>query len=98
MNPLRAQFDALLAQYRRNLPQKLAQLEELFHAGQSAELRRELRDLVASAARFGVPQIGDAARAAEACLVENPDAAQRNEFGNRLSRLKKLGMELASTG
>ena len=24
MNPLRAQFDALLAQYRRDLPQRLA--------------------------------------------------------------------------
>ena len=98
MNPLRAQFDALLAEYRANLPQKLAQMEELFLSGRIAELRRELHTLGGSAGTFGVPEVGDAARAAEECLVEDPDAAQRNEFGNRFARLKKLGTALASTG
>lgn len=98
MNPLRAQFDALLAEYRTGLPRKLAHMEELMNSSRFAELRRELHTLGGSAGTFGLPQVGEAARAAEACLVDDPDAAQRNELGNRFARLKKLGTELASTG
>lgn len=65
MNPLRAEFDALLAEYRRELPPKLARLEEHFAAGRFTELRRELHTLAGSAGTFGLPQVGEAARAAE---------------------------------
>lgn len=89
MNPLRAQFDALLAQYRRELPARIAALEALLAAGRLDELRRALHRLAGSAGTFGLPQVGEAARAAEESLVpENPDAAQRREFASHFARLK----------
>lgn len=97
MNPLRAQFDALIAEYRAELPAKIAQMEALWSAGRIAELKRVLHTLAGSAGTFGLPEVGDAARAAEECLVDDPDAVQRNAFGNAFARLKKLGTTLAST-
>jgi hypothetical protein len=96
VNPLRAQFDALLAGYRRDLPAKIAELETLWSAGRIAELRRALQGLRGSAGRFGLPEVGEAARAAEDCLVDDPGVVQRNAFGNAFSRLRKLGTSLAS--
>jgi HPt (histidine-containing phosphotransfer) domain-containing protein len=96
VNPLRAQFDALLAEYRAGLPQKLAHMEELLRAGRVAELRRALHTLGGSAGTFGLPEVGVAARACEDCLLDEPDPVQRNNFGNAFARLKKLGMSLAS--
>jgi HPt (histidine-containing phosphotransfer) domain-containing protein len=98
MNPLRAQFDALLAEYRAELPQKLDAMEALWSAGRIPELRRALHTLAGSAGTFGLPQVGDQARAAEECLVDEPDAVQGNAFGNAFAKLKKLGTSLASTG
>lgn len=97
MNPLRAQFDALLSEYRRGLPAKMAQMEAHWAAGRTDELRRALHTLSGSAGTFGLPQVGEAAKACEECLVDNPDAVQRTTFGNAFARLKKLGMSLAST-
>ncbi|MGH8689487.1 MAG: Hpt domain-containing protein, partial [Burkholderiales bacterium] len=65
MNPLRAEFDAIIAEYRATLPQKVSRLEQLLEAGSIAELRRELHTLAGSAGTFGLPQVGAAARAAE---------------------------------
>lgn len=98
MNPLRAQFDAVLAQYRRDLPAKIADMESLWSAQRIPELRRALHTLGGSAGTFGLPEVGDAARAAEDCLVDDPDVVQRNAFGNAFARLKKLGTSLASAG
>ena len=98
MNPLRAEFDALIAEYRSAVPQRLARMEELLGANRVPELRRELHSLSGSAGTFGLPELGDAARVAEDCLMDNPDAVQRNAFGNAFARLMKLGMALASSG
>jgi HPt (histidine-containing phosphotransfer) domain-containing protein len=98
MNPLRAQFDALLDEYRRELPAKIAHMEALLAAGRTGELRRALHSLGGSAGTFGLPQVGDVARACEDCLVDNPDAVQRNKFGNVFAKLKKLGTAIASSG
>jgi HPt (histidine-containing phosphotransfer) domain-containing protein len=98
VNPLRAQFDALLAEYREELPRKLAHMEELLSAGRVGELRRALHTLGGSAGTFGLPEVGMAARACEECLVDEPDVVQRNNFGNAFARLKKLGTSLASDG
>ena len=98
MNPLRAQFDALLADYRSDLPAKIGEMEGLWSAGRIAELRRALHMLGGSAGTFGLPEVGNAAAAAEQCLVDQPDALQRNAFGNAFARLKQLGTALASPG
>ena len=97
MNPLRAQFDALIAEYRAQLPAKIAQMEALWSAGWIAELKGALRTFASAAGTFGLPDVGDAAHAAEECLVDDPDAVQRNAFGNAFARLKRLGTALAST-
>ena len=63
MNPL----DELRAEYRAELPAKLAHLKELLNQGRLKELHRALHSLAGSAGTFGLPAVGDAAREAEAC-------------------------------
>lgn len=92
VDPLRAEFDALLAEYRRDLVAKLARLEEHLAAGRLAELTRELHTLAGSAGTFGMRPLGEAARAAEAYLDAcgaSPDAAQRAELARLVARLRR---------
>lgn len=63
MNPL----DELRAEYRAELPAKLAHLRELLTKGQLKDLHRALHTLAGSAGTFGLPAVGEAAREAEAC-------------------------------
>jgi HPt (histidine-containing phosphotransfer) domain-containing protein len=84
-NPLRAEFDALLAEYRRELPRKLGRLQEHFAAGRLGELRRELHALAGSAGTFGLPEVSKAARAAEDYL----EAGGGNELGTLLRRIEE---------
>ena len=71
MNP-REELDALLAEYRASLPQKLALIDALLAEGRMAELRRALHTLAGSAGTFGLASVGTAARAAEELLAANP--------------------------
>jgi HPt (histidine-containing phosphotransfer) domain-containing protein len=82
MNKQGGGFDALLAEYRAELPQKLTRLESLLADGRFAELTRELHTLAGSAGTFGLPRVGKAAGAAEAYLIScgSPDAGQRAEL------------------
>lgn len=63
MNPL----DELRAEYRAELPAKLAHLKALLARNQMKELQRALHTLAGSAGTFGLPAVGEAAREAEAC-------------------------------
>ncbi len=85
MNPLMREFDALLAEYRRELPPKLARLEEHFAAGRFTELRRELHTIAGSAGTFGLPQVGEAARVAEDYLETAGGAGP--ELGSLLRKI-----------
>lgn len=97
INPLRKELEAVLAQYRRDLPARISALEALLSAGRLTELKRALHRLAGSAGTFGVPEVGDAARAAEESLVvKNSDAAQRREFAKHFARLREMGTSLAS--
>jgi HPt (histidine-containing phosphotransfer) domain-containing protein len=62
MNPL----DELRAEYRAELPGKLAHLKALLAQNRLKELHRALHTLAGSAGTFGLPAVGEAARAAEA--------------------------------
>lgn len=72
-------FAALRAEYRAALPQRLHAIEQLraalaagtLPAGQRRELQRQLHSLAGSGKTFGLPEVGAAARAAEA-LLEAP--------------------------
>jgi HPt (histidine-containing phosphotransfer) domain-containing protein len=65
VSALEAELEALRAEYRADLPRRLARIEALAAAASRAELARELHSLAGSAATFGLPRVGDAARAAE---------------------------------
>lgn len=96
MNPLMREFDALLAEYRTGLPQKLARLDELLAAGRLPDLGRELHTLAGSAGTFGLPKVGEAARAAETYLLGcggKLDPAQRAEL---TLLLQELGASIAA--
>ena len=82
-NPLRAELDALLAEYRRSLEPKLARLHELFAAQRFRDLRRELHTLGGSAGTFGLPELGKAAQEAEAYL----EAGGGKELGSLLRKI-----------
>ena len=92
------EFDELRAEYRSEMPAKLARLDALWsrvtsgNAGveELAELRRALHTIAGSAGSFGLPEIGDAARAAENFLESTSDlgAEQRAEFARLLGELR----------
>jgi len=92
------EFDELRAEYRSEMPAKLARLDALWArvasgdtaAGELAELRRALHTIAGSAGSFGLPEIGDAARTAENFLesTSNLGAEQRAEFARLLDALR----------
>jgi HPt (histidine-containing phosphotransfer) domain-containing protein len=91
MNPPRAELDALLAEYRANLPATLARIDALLGKAKYAELARELHTLAGSAGTFGLPEVGTAAAAAEAYLEAcgcGPDDRQRAELQQLLARIR----------
>ena len=101
-------FAELAADYRRELPAILAQVESLWDrladnvasSEQIAELQHELHTLVGTAQTMGLPAVTDAARAAETCLASllergaAPDRALKKEFSRLLAELKQsAGMD-----
>jgi len=88
VNPLRAEFDAIIAEYHATLPQKIEHLERLLKNGAIAELRRELHTLAGSAGTFGLPRVGAAAQAAENFLAGELDPARRVELERLLGALR----------
>ena len=90
MNDPRAEFDALLAEYRRDLPQTLARIEALLAGGRFTELRRALHTLAGSAGTYGLPGVGQAAAAAEAQLEAGSplDAARRTDLERLVARVR----------
>jgi HPt (histidine-containing phosphotransfer) domain-containing protein len=90
MNHRRAEFDALLAEYRRDLPQRLARIEALLAGGRFAELGRDLHTLAGSAGTYGLRRVGEAAAAAEAYIEGDAplDAARRAELERLVTRVR----------
>ena len=90
MNDQRAEFDALLAEYRRDLPQTIARIDSLLAGARFAELRRALHTLAGSAGTYGLPRLGQAAAVAQAHLeAEMPlDAARRAELERLVARVR----------
>lgn len=87
----RKDIDALIAEYRRDVPKKIEQLQALSSAGHLAELIRELHTLAGSAGTFGLRQLGEAARATENHLIScgrSLDDAQRAELDRLLDILR----------
>jgi HPt (histidine-containing phosphotransfer) domain-containing protein len=103
LESFRRQLQALSAEYRSALPERLAQIECLWrelaggilHPARMADLQRELHTLAGSAKTFGVAEIGEAAAAAESFIepfcaqAALPDSAGRAEFTRLLDALKQ---------
>ena len=90
MNDRRAEVDALFAEYRRDLPRRLERLEAMLAGGRLVELRRALHTLAGSAGTYGLPRVGQAAAAAEACLEAGLplDTARRAELERLVARVR----------
>jgi len=88
VNPLRAEFDSIIAEYRGSLPARIERLDALLAAGDIGALARELHTLAGSAGTFGLPQLGAAARAAGDLLARDPGGAQRGELERLLGALR----------
>lgn len=90
MSERRAEFDALLAEYRRDLPQILERIDSLLAGARFAELGRALHTLAGSAGTYGLPRVGQAAAAAEAYLeADLPlDGARRAELERLVARVR----------
>jgi chemotaxis protein histidine kinase CheA len=99
------QLEAHRAEYRRDLPAKLAELGELWRGLASGalkparlgDLQRELHTLAGTAKTFGVAGVSEAAAVAESLLEPYcrrsrlPGAAKRAEFERLLEALKRSG-------
>jgi HPt (histidine-containing phosphotransfer) domain-containing protein len=90
MSDRRAEFDALLAEYRRDLPQTLERIDSLLAGARFAELRRALHTLAGSAGTYGLPRVGQAAAEAEAYLEAGVplEAARRAELERLVARVR----------
>ena len=101
----RRQLNALGAEYRRRLPEKLADIDRLWRdlrAGNLppvalTELRRELHTLAGSAKTFGVAHVSELAALAEMVLEpfceqgSLPDPAGAVELARLLEALQRPG-------
>ena len=84
MNPL----EALHAEYRRELPQKLERLTALWHARDIPRLQSALHSLIGSAGTFGLHEVSTAAREADAYLSANAGALDVAKFQILLDALR----------
>ncbi len=98
------QLEALSAEYRSGLPEKLEEIDALWRGlpGREAELLRALHSVAGSARTFGVKGVSEAAAAAELYLApflergKALNAAQREEFGPLLDSLKRAARDGSS--
>ena len=89
-NPLRAELDSVLAEFRRDVPSRVARIMEHFAADRLKEMRKELHTLAGSAGTFGLPHVSKAARAA----VDYLDSGGKKELGSLLRKLEAQARDL----
>jgi len=96
-------FQALAADYRAGLPDKLRHIDALWQSRtddpelpvRMRELLREFHSIAGAASTFGLAAVGDAAAAAEGFLGplceagKPPSAAQRPELDTLIAALKQ---------
>ena len=93
------------AEYRAGLGARLARIESAWQAladgafaANLADVERELHSIAGSAETFGLPSVGQAARAAEAAVERYrargamPTPAQRTRFERLLDALKRAAL------
>lgn len=90
MSDRRAELDALLAEYRRDLPQTIERIDSLLAGASFSELRRALHTLAGTAGTYGLPRVGQAAAAAEAYLEAGVplETARRAELERLVARVR----------
>jgi len=96
------EFQELRDEYRRGMPEKLERVEKLWaivSASKSAgrpllELCRELHTVAGSAGTFGLPELGEAALAAETHLTgaDSVGDAGRQQMSRLIEELKKASL------
>jgi len=96
------EFEKLRVEYRRGMPEKLARVEKLWalvSASKSVgpplkELCRELHTIAGSAGTFGLPQLSEAALAAETHLIASATVSEegRQQMARLLAELKDASL------
>ena len=100
-------LDELSAEYRKGLASRLAEIETLWRSllgespppGTIVTLNRELHSIAGSAKTFGLPEVTEAARAAELMLEpfcargEIPGSEDREHFRRLLNALARTASE-----
>ena len=96
------EFEKLRVEYRRGMPEKLARVEKLWalvSASKSVgpplkELCRELHTIAGSAGTFGLPQLSEAALAAETHLIASATVSEkgRQQMARLLVELKDASL------
>lgn len=93
------EFEKLRVEYRRGMPEKLARVEKLWSLVSASkavgpplrELCRELHTIAGSAGTFGLPQLSEAALAAETHLIAAATVSEagRQQMARLLAELKE---------
>ena len=96
------EFEKLRAEYRQSMPEKLARVEKLWTlvSGTKSvgpplrELCRELHTIAGSAGTFGLPQLSEAALAAENHLIASASIGEpeRETMARLLAELKNASL------
>jgi HPt (histidine-containing phosphotransfer) domain-containing protein len=96
------EFQTLRVQYRRGMPDKLARVEKLWSLVSTSkavgpplrELCRELHTIAGSAGTYGLPQLSEAALAAETHLIASATVGEegRQQMARLLAELKNASL------
>ena len=92
---IQAQFEALKAAFRQQLPPRVAELEAAWAAGDATSTHRHAHKLAGTAGTFGVQEVSTAARTLEHVLGPVREGAPlteevREEVETHLARLREL--------
>lgn len=96
------EFQELRDEYRRGMPEKLDRVEKLWAIVSTSkalgrplqELCRELHTVAGSAGTFGLPELGEAALAAETHLIGGDSVGDngRQQMARLIEELKKAAL------
>lgn len=96
------EFEELRNEYRRGMPEKLERVQKLWAIVSTSksvgrplqELCRELHTIAGSAGTFGLPQLSEAALAAQTHLIASATVgeAERRQMARLLAELKNASL------
>jgi len=98
--PIRSQFAddddmrELVELYVGDMPDRVRQLESRWNAAEGEQVRRIAHQLKGASAGYGFPSIGEAARALEEALKDDPDQLERvaDQFNSLINECSRVSL------